>query len=98
MIKELPDIPDNSGDRFKQLVHDICRLEAIADDLLAGDPEVMRMRLEQYLQRTEDPDGAAEKFAQILETTDFDTIRELANLMDPDQAIPEEELELDAPI
>ena len=92
---KLADIPDNSGDRFKQLVQDICRLEAIADDLLAGDPEVMRMRLEQYLQKADDPEQAAEKFAQILETTDFSTIRELANLMDPDQAIYEE---LDAPI
>jgi len=92
---KLADIPDNSGDRFKQLVQDICRLEAIADDLLAGDPEVMRMRLEQYLQKADDPDQAAEKFAQILETTDFSTIRELANLMDPNQAIYEE---LDAPI
>jgi len=92
---KLADIPDNSGDRFKQLVQDICRLEAIADDLLAGDPEVMRMRLEQYLQKADDPEQAAEKFAQILETTDFSTIRELANLMDPNQAIYEE---LDAPI
>ena len=92
---ELARIPDNSGDRFKQMVRDICRLEAIADDLLAGDPEVMRMRLEQYLQKADDPDQAAEKFAQILETTDFSTIRELANLMDPNQAIYEE---LDAPI
>lgn len=94
---ELARIPDNSGDRFKQLVRDICRLEAIADELLdpEGDPELQRKRLERYLQKGGDPDQAIEWFRQIVAATDFSSIRELANLMDPDQMIFEE---ADAPI